>query len=338
MRTASRVGWSVVLLCLGLWHAHAGRCADPQAYRVDFHATGNDALDSTLKATSQLQALRKSSPVNAFGLIARARLDLGRFKTVLESYGYYQGSAAVTINGTALDVPTLGDALSALPAGSEVLCSASFELGPLYHIGSIDIDGTLPEAARDTLKLSSGEAAVAADVLAGGARLLTALENQGYAFARVDTPIAYEDPDKHLLNLRFHVVTGPKVRVGEISFAGLKRVDERLVRRRLLLHTDEPYSALAVEQARKDLLGLGVFAAVTVRLGEEPDSQGRVPVTFTMRERLRHAVALNAGYSSDLGGSAGVTWTDRNVRGNAEQLTLSAKIINLGGTATTGLG
>lgn len=334
----ARVCWALILLGFGLSYAQSGACADPQSYRVEFRATGNGALDATLKATSQLQALRTSSPVNSFGLIARARLDVRRLKTVLESYGYYQGAATVTINGIALDTPALGDTLSALAAGAEAHCNVTFELGPLYHLGSIDIDGAVPEEARGSLELASGAAAVASDVLAGGARLLTALENQGYAFARVDAPVAYENPDKHLLNLRFHVVTGPKVNVGAITFAGLKRVDARLVRRRLLLHTGEPYSALAVEQARKDLLSLGVFSAVSVRLAEAPDSAGGVPVTFRMRERLRHAVALKAGYSSDLGGSAGVTWTDRNVRGNAEQLTLSAQAINLGGTATTGLG
>jgi translocation and assembly module TamA len=138
--------------------------------------------------------------------------------------------------------------------------------------------------------------------------------------------------------LTFHVVTGPHVQIGEIRFEGLKRVHERLVRRRLLLHTGEPYSALAVERARKDLLTLGVFASVNVRLADSPDGEGRVPVTFQMEERPRHAVSLSGAYSSDLGGSAGVTWSDRNVRGNAEQLNLSATVINLGGTATTGVG
>ena len=332
----SKVYWPLVLL--GLWLAHAGRCADTLPYRVEFSATGNGMLDSTLKATSQLQALRTTSPVNSFALIARARLDVARFKTVLESYGYYQGVAVVTINGIALEEASLGDTLNALPAGTEAHCSLIFELGPLYHLGSVDIDGELPDAARGSVALTSGAAAVASDVLAAGARLLTALENQGYAFARVDPPVAYEDADKHLLNLRFHVVAGPKVRVGEISFAGLKRVHERLVRRRLLLHAGDPYSALAVEQARKDLLNLGAFSAVSVRLATAAGTDGRVPITFRMRERLRHSVALSAGYSSDLGGSAGVTWTDHNVRGNAEQLTLSAMATNLGGTATTGLG
>ena len=314
------------------------RAADPQPYRVELAPTGNGALDSTLKATSQLVALRKSAPVDAFGLIARARSDVERLKSVLESFGYYQSSVSITINGMALDDPKLGDILNALPEGNEALGRVSLNLGPLYHLGNIQIDGSVPDFARASLGLASGAPAIATDVLAGGARLLTALENPGYAFAKVDPPVAEEDPDQHLLNLTFHVVTGPQVQIGEIRFEGLKRVHERLVRRRLLLHTSEPYSALAVERARKDLLTLGAFASVNVRLADSPDAEGRVPITFQMEERPRHAVSLSGAYSSDLGGSAGVTWSDRNVRGNAEQLNLSATVINLGGTATTGVG
>jgi translocation and assembly module TamA len=321
-----------------LLHAVIARAADPQPYRVELATTGNHELDATLKATSQLVALRATVPVGPFALIARARADAPRLKTVLESYGYYQSSVAITINGAPLDEPSLGDTLSALPKGKDALCKVTFNLGPLYHLGRIEIEGSVPDFARGGIGLAPGAPAIAADVLAGGARLLTLLENHGYAFAKVDAPVAHEDPDRHVLDLSFRVVTGPAVRIGKIRFEGLKRVHERLVRRRLLLHTGEPYSAIAVEKARKDLLTLGVFAAVSVRLGDAPDTEGRVPVTFQMSERKRHAVGLSAGYSSDLGGSAGVTWSDRNVLGNAEQLNLSATVINLGGTATTGVG
>jgi translocation and assembly module TamA len=319
-------------------HFYAALAADPQPYRVDVAPTGNATLDATLKATSQLQALRTSALVSPFGLIARARGDADRLKTVLESFGYYQSRVSIAINGLTLDEPTLGDTLSTLPQGTEAHCRIAFDLGPLYHVGDVQIEGDVPDSARRKLALASGAPALAADVLAGGARLLTALENQGYAFARVDPPVAHEDPDKHVLNLSFRVVTGPRVRVGEIQFEGLKRVHARLVRRRLLLRTGELYSAIAVEQARKDLLALGVFAAVSVRVGDAPDALGRVPIAFQMSERPRHAVSLSAGYSSDLGGSAGVTWTDRNVRGDGEQLILSATLLNLGGTASTGIG
>src|SRR5215469_3438017 len=59
------------------------RGADPQPYRVELAPSGNKALDSTLKATSQLVALRTSAPVGPFGLIARARADVTRLTTLL---------------------------------------------------------------------------------------------------------------------------------------------------------------------------------------------------------------------------------------------------------------
>ena len=337
-RRRSRFCAALCLLTLCASGAPYIQAADPQAYRVELDSAGSTALDATLKATSQLEALRTTAPVSPFGLLARARGDLGRFKTALESFGYYQSSVTATINGTPLEEPSLGATLSELPAGTTALCKVSFTLGPQYRIGRVDVEGELPQALRSTLGLSAGEPAIAAEVLAGGARLLTALQNQGYAFAKVDPPVAYEDPQQHVLNLNFHVVAGPHVQIGEIALEGLKTVHERLVRRRLLLRSGEDYSAAAVETARKDLLTLGVFAAVSVRLGDSPDAQGRVPITFRLRERALHAVSISAGYSSDLGSSAGVAWTDRNLRGNAEQLIISAKVTNLGGTATTGIG
>lgn len=333
-----RLARALIAFTMLLFQSWICVAANPQPYRVQLSPTGNAPLDATLKATSQLVALRTTVPIDGFGLIARARGDLDRLRTVMESFGYYQSSLKVTIDDVTLDDPSLGDTLSGLPAGKVALCRVSVTPGPLYRVGAVEIDGTVPDAARGSLRLSSGTPAVAADILAAGARLLTALENDGYAFARVDAPVAYEDPAAHVLNLKFHVAAGAKVRVGAIRFEGLKRVQDRLVRRRLLLRTGAPYSALEVETARKDLLTLGVFSAVSVRLADAPDAEGGVPITFQLRERPEHAVDLSGGYSSDLGGSAGVSWTDRNLRGNAEQLTLSAQLIDLGGTATTGVG
>ncbi len=61
-------------------------------------------------------------------------------------------------------------------------------------------------------------------------------------------------------------------------------------------------------------------------------------MTFQVTERKRHAVYLDAAYSSDLGGSGGVTWSDRNLFGRGETLDLTAQVINLSGSATNGIG
>jgi translocation and assembly module TamA len=330
---------TLMLLCALSWSL-AAHAADPQAYKVDLAPVGNDDIDQTLKATSDLLSLRVSAPVSPFGLIARARSDTDRLKTALESFGYYESHVIIHINGLLLTDPSLGDRLTALPKDSAAQVAISFTLGTLYHLRRIDIEGDAPASidARETLGLKTGQPAVAATVLAGGAHLLSALQEQGYAFARVDPPVAYEAADAPVLDLSFQVVAGRKVNIGDIHIEGLKRLHESLVRRRLLLRTGDSYKPSAIETARRDLLALNVFAQVSVQIGSKVDESGGVPITFKIVERLRHAISLNAAYSSDLGGSAGATWTDRNVFGNAEQLSFAAKVINLGGSDTTGTG
>jgi translocation and assembly module TamA len=318
--------------------AHLCYAADPQPYKVDMASTGDSDMNATLKATSDLITLRNTAPVGPFGLIGRARSDLGRLKTVLESYGYYQSYVDISVDGLPLDDPTLGAELSKKDKGDEAHLKITFSIGPLYHVRKVEVDGEIPQQLKNAFELKTGAPAVAATVLAAGEQLQTALQNEGYAFAKVDPPVAQEIPDERVLDVSFHATAGAKAQIGTIHFQGLKRMRENFVRRRLLLHQGEVYGADKVERARKDLLGLGVFTSVTVQLGASADSAGQVPITFRVRERPLHAVSLNGAYSTDLGGSAGVTWTHRNLSGKADQLSLSANVINIGATAAKSLG
>ena len=319
------------------WQAQA---ADPQPYKVEFVGSGSDEVDSTLKATSDLQGLRTSAPVSPFGLIARARSDLDRLTTAVESFGYYQSKVSIRINGKALNDPALGDVLSALPKGDNAQVAVAVILGTRYTLRNIDLDGEIPTAfkAHDLLGLHSGQPAIADEVLAASARLLSALQEEGYPFAKVDPPVAYEATDAPVLDLTFSVHAGAKANIGEIRFQGLKKVKAALVSKRLLLHQGDRYRPTAIEKARQDLLALNVFSQVSVTVGSRADHTGGVPVIFRLRERPEHAASVSAAFSSDLGGSATATWTDRNVFGNAERLDLSASVINLGGGNTNGAG
>lgn len=314
--------------------AHA---ANPQPYKVDWTPSGEKPIDSTMKLSSQLETLRTSAPVDPFGLIARARGDVGRLRTVLQSFGYYDGSVVITINGKTLDNEELGNVLSALPKKSTARVRIAPTLGPLFYVGRIEFKGDLPPGFAQKLDLVTGSPAVASDILAAGGTLQAALQDAGYAFANVGKPLAYERPAQKIFDLTFPVTTGPRVRIGQIRIEGLHQVHESFVTRGLLLHTGEQYDAAGIEKARQDLLSLGVFSTVSVELGKA-DAAQNVPITFVVQEAKKYTVGVSAGYSSDLGGSAGFNWSDHNVFGSGQQLTTSVTAINLGGTASTGIG
>ncbi len=324
----------VFLLLLG----SVARSADPQPYQVKLADTRDSALNAALQSTSELMSLRKTAPVSPFGLIGRAQNDIGRLKTVLESEGYYQSSISVQIDSLPLDDPRLGEELTRKPAKEEADVEVAFNLGPQYHLGTVELTGDLPPKAAQSLQLSSGDPAVAANVLAAADRVRQSLADDGYAYAKVDAPKAKENSAQRVLNVSIHVNPGQRYRLGEIRLVGLQTINESYVRKRLLIHPGDRYKASAVEAARRDLLAVGVFTQVTAELGPTPSPDGTVPLQFKFRERKPHLVGLTGNYSSDLGVSAGVNWLKHEITGNADSLALSASVIDLGGTASNGVG
>src|SRR5206468_4527159 len=149
----------------------------------------------------QLESLRSSGPIAPFALVGRAQLDIDRLQTVLQSFGYYDGKVVVQIDGRGLEDPGVVSALESLPAGANARVDIAVTLGPLYQLGKVSIEGELPDALRNELKLTPGQPAVAADVLAAQTRLLTALQEQGFAQAEVQPPVAFLDPAARVLNL-----------------------------------------------------------------------------------------------------------------------------------------
>jgi translocation and assembly module TamA len=333
----------VVLLCgAGMLFAsglrdQSSHAADPVLYGVEITETGTAAVDAALRDSATLLTL-KDAPVGGFALVARARNDIERMRTVLNSYGHYRARVAASIEGLPLDDPALPARLDALPAAQEAHVVLRPEPGPVFHLRRIALRGDAPADARARMKLDEGAPAIAADVLAAGSRLQGSLRDDGFALARVDVPVVSLDDPAEALDLVYPVSTGPRVDLGRISFEGLEGVHEGYALRRLGLTPGERFSPARLAAARQNLADSPAFASVRVDPGETLDPDGRLPVRVVVSERARRAVTLGALYSTDQGASLNASWTHRNLFGNAEQLVLSAAITQLGGSATTGLG
>ncbi|MGH7121556.1 MAG: autotransporter assembly complex protein TamA [Acetobacteraceae bacterium] len=319
---------ALVLLCPGV------RAAGPEPYTVVLRATGDPSLDQALTASSTLVGLEKAPPVGPFALIGRARNDETRFRTVLESFGYYDPEVRILIAGHPPDNPALPQLLAGRTAHAPLAITVSFRPGPLFHLGRVKIVGEIPDAARAAFRLAPGQPARAADVLAAGTRLLDALRAEGYGLAKVSEPLAILRPVSRTLDITFHVDTGPRVDLGPISISGLKTVRESFIRRRLTIHPGEQFSPAALTAARTNLAELPIFSSVSIRPATSVDAEGRLPITVLLSERKLHVVSFGASYSTDLGVGLTASWEDRNLFGNAEDLKLSAGTM-LGGTANT---
>ena len=139
-------------------------------------------------------------------------------------------------------------------------------------------------------------------MLAARERLLNALKSEGYALAKVDEPIAILEPARNALDVTYKVTSGPRVDLGEISVEGLERVNRSFVDRRLLRASGR---AVQPRGARESAPGperdWRLFLGARRYRESQLDSEGRLPITFDVTERPRHAVSFGAAYSTDLG-------------------------------------
>lgn len=310
--------------------------ADGLEYQLHIDKTGDDDLDEAIEASSQLAALKDSPPDTVYVLMDRARNDEPRLIKALNSFGYYQPKITILVDGQDVDTP---ENLPADGTGKkDVRVRVEIRKGPLYHLRDIVLEGEAPAGSEAALNLKAGMPARADKVLAAQSALQKKLLQDGYAFAKVEEPVAFADDGAHVLDVHFKVQSGKPAKLGKVSVKGLKDMKADFVRRVIHLQPGEAYQPAELNAARTRLMELGTFSSVTVQTADKPDADGNAPVTFLAHERNQHKVSFSANYSTDLGTSASASWSHRNLLGRAEQLNLSASVTGLGGNATSGIG
>jgi outer membrane translocation and assembly module TamA len=153
------------------------------------------------------------------------------------------------------------------------------------------------------------------------------LADRGYAFARVTGRVDV-DLSRHEARLRFDIAAGDKAVFGAIDIVGLGRIPEDKVRASLLIAPGDEYSASALEDARRALVHLGVFASVSVEADVTRPATRRVPLVFRVQETAPRTIRLGGGARLDaLQLSANLTgsWEHRNFLGGLRHLALEAR-------------
>ena len=147
---------------------------------------------------------------------------------------------------------------------------------------------------RGQLNLHTGQPAVAADILAAGTRLLTGLQDGGYAFAKVDAPVATNCSGLARAGCDLFMSRQARWRASapsasrDCSAPGCSAVLSRLE-----LHAGDQYSAAGAGPGAQQSAGHGRLRQRRCqRRHRSRTPNGAVPVTFRVTERKRHAVVI----------------------------------------------
>ena len=191
--------------------------------------------------------------MGGFALVQRADQDIGRFQTVLHSFGYYKAQVRLTIDGHPPGDPALPDLIEHAPPKPAIPVEVAFDLGPQFHLGHIRVAGALPAGTSAAIALRPGQPALAADVVDAQQHLLSAIRNAGYPLAKVELPPVTLHLADNTMDVTLEVSAGPQAEFGPIAITGLKYAHEAYIRHRLLLHQGEKFSADAIDKAQQDL-------------------------------------------------------------------------------------
>ena len=288
-----------------------------------------EGLASVSNAEELLRAFRQQSalqaehkdPANAAQIGRRAGADADLLTQLLRAEGYYD---AVVEPRT----EKAGDALSVVLAA---------EPGPQYRFASVELpglDAAGPDAAvrlRDSFAVKPGDAVVAADVIAAGLALTTALGEQGYAGARLGEQDIEVNHQTHLATLTLPVDPGPVARFGAIRVSGRPPFSPSHVGLIARFKPGESFQRSKVDDLRRALIATTLVANADIQV--VPVDSGRtVDLDIHLEPAPSHTIAGELGYGTGQGARLEVSWTDRNffnpegaltlrgIAGTAEQL------------------
>ncbi len=116
---------------------------------------------------------------------------------------------------------------------------------------------------------------------------------------------------------------GEPATLGKVRFKGDEATRRSTLRSRLDLQRGEPLDRLEIEEARRRLMGLGIYEHVAVDF--EPEAGPERDVVYTLEPGLRRELKLLGGWGSYELARVGFNWEHRNPFGRAHRYEVDVK-------------
>ena len=288
------------------------------ARRATWSLSGLDGIDEAaaiaaeFEKRSVLQAERKDEG-NAAQVDRRARNDAELLAELLRAQGYYDASVEPRIETR---TGAYAVELAAVP-------------GARYRFASVELPG-LDQAAgdeatrlREAFAVKAGDPVVADKVIAAGVALQIALDERGFATARVGEQDIVVDHEAQVATLVLPVTPGPVATFGTISVTGQPPFSARHVGIIARFKAGDRYEKSEVDDLRRALVATGLVAAVEVR--QVPRDEGRtIDLAVKLDPAPMRTIAGEVGYGTGEGFRAEASWQHRNFFNPEGALTVRA--------------
>ncbi|MGZ0707358.1 BamA/OMP85 family outer membrane protein [Coraliomargarita sp. W4R53] len=208
-----------------------------------------------------------------------------------------------------------------------VQVAMEIEQGPLYQIGEVEVV-IARDGSPDTVRVESPQGLVLTREWEQTQR--ATLRNEAYRAGYPDAKVIGElvsDVDGAAKvvyrNLRFRVEYGVKVTLTKVEFVGDEETKRSVLKRQTQLRNGKPLDLIAVSEARRKLMGLGVFQEVGFSF--DPAAGDTRAVVYELTPSQRKELQLRGGWGSYEQARLGFRWDHRSPWGRAHRYEMEVK-------------
>ncbi|MEO1552793.1 MAG: autotransporter assembly complex family protein [Pseudomonadota bacterium] len=246
----------------------------------------------------------------------QARNAAERAENYLNSRGYFAPEIAYAVD-----------------AGPPPVGRVQIEPGPLFSLAQVTIDtGTKPLSAdaltalEQVQTLKAGDPARPDAILAQEASLIAALKQAGHATARSEARDVIGDRAAGTLDVTYHLVPGPRIRLGQTVYPGETRTRRDYLERLVPFQPDEIYAPQKLATLNRRLNATRNYRFVSVQLADAatrtlPDGDEVRDIVVQLEERARYTLTTGTSFSTSEGPGLAASLTRRNATRRGDTLT-----------------
>jgi translocation and assembly module TamA len=274
-----------------------------------------EEVDTHLKAVSLLIKLEPHPPTSLNALYYRIKGDVKHLKRAMAEKGYFDGKVKFIVTEKA----------------DPVTVTLTYTLGKRYKISEIAVRTTesdleplrlAPSKIAKTVHLIVGEDVDLVRIQEANQRLGKYLRDHGYPFADMAEPEGQIDRDKKQIHVIFRAIPGGHAAFGKTKITGLKDLNQKFVRNRLVWQEGEEFDEQKLENTHRKLMGTGLFASIEVKPDEDAIQSETVPLTVHAIEGPPRTIGAGLKYATTEGIGGQAFWSHHNIFGSGEGLGL----------------
>jgi len=289
-------------------------------YNVHFIGLDDPAALKALKNTSQLISLDHHPPASINGLRYRAAADIPILLQTLRAFAYYDASITTDIEEKEGVFQVY---LFIQPGAQYKLSSYEVYQGDCTQIASISHCGHF---TPEQLNLKLGSPALSVSIVNAELQLLTELARCGHPLAYIDKRRVEVDMKDKNVQAAACVQEGPLSKFGPLTFFGLKDTKPKFIESKIGWKEGDIYNTDLIETAQERLLKSELFSSVYISHGNELDAEGELPLKMRFTEAKYRQISLGGFYATVDGVGGSFAWTNRNIRGMGETLSVKGSI------------